>query len=430
MNLWEVIRRYRFYRRSQYWRREELAAHQDRQLRRIVQHAGAHVPYYRALFAQIGFDPVAFRGRQDLQRIPTLDKQTVRTRRHELIAENADAFDPKEVSTSGTTGTPLRLSLGAAARADWLASLLRCYHWSGYRFFTRTLSLQSYYFADRDLAYDPFRNVLRYDSCRLGPASARRALTAIRRFKPQFFMGFPFDLVMLTRYAADAGIALPPPRSVLCYGETLTDEKRRILARELGCRVYDFYSHHESVAMAAECPYGNKHLMDDFGCHEVLADDGGAAVAGGDGELVATGFVNDAMPLLRYRTGDRVYLPETTAACPCGRQLRAVRAIAGKQTDYLETPDGRVLSAVMSHAVDEARGVVMSQCIQDAADHIVVKVVADEAYTASSEEALIRGLRKRLGSAIDLAIVRVDELERRPGGKTPFIISKIGNVAP
>jgi phenylacetate-CoA ligase len=107
-----------------------------------------------------------------------------------------------------------------------------------------------------------------------------------------------------------------------------------------------------------------------------------------------------------------------------------VRAIAGKQTDYLETPDGRVLSTVMSHSIDDAKGVVMSQCIQDSLDHIVVNVITDNNYTRDSEIALVDGLRKRLGHEIKLDIERVDQLEKSRGGKTPFIISKIGKVPP
>ena len=430
MNVFNVFRRYLFYRRSQYWPRETLESYQDQQLRRLIRHAGKHVPYYRSLFARIGLVPADFRGRRDLHKIPTLDKQTVRTRKDELIAENSSSFGVHKVSTSGTTGTPLQLVLSDAAQVDFLASLLRCYHWTGYRFFRRTLSLQSYYFEDRDLIYNPFLNVLRFDSCRLGPTSAINAITTINRLKPKFFMGFPFDLVMLTRFAAEAGVKISPPESVLCYGETLSTEKRRILASELNCEVFDFYSHHESVAMAAECPYGNKHLADDFGCHEILDEHGAACADDGEGELIGTGFSNYAMPLIRYRTGDRVSLASAKTACPCGRQLRPVRAIAGKQTDYLETPDGRVLSAVMSHSIDEAKGVVMSQCIQDSLDHIVVNIITDDTYTRHSEIALVNGLRKRLGHEITLDIERVDRLEKSRGGKTPFIVSKIGNVAP
>ncbi len=426
MNYYRLLRRYLFYRRSQHWTRRQLGAYQDEQLRRLIRHAGRHVPYYRELFETIGLDPTSFRGRRDLQRIPTLDKQTVRTRKADLTADNGRAFGMNAVSTSGTTGTPLKLILSDATERNVLASLLRAYRWSGYRFYRKTLSLQSYYHEQRDLVYKRLYNVLRFDSCRLSRESAVRAIQVINRTKPRFFMGFPFDYVMLTTFASEAGLEIEPPEALLSYGETLSREKRRLLESRLGCRVFDYYSHHESVVMAAECGHGTMHLMDDFACHEIVDEHGVEAAAGEGGELVGTSYDNYAMPLIRYRTGDTVEVDPTAAACPCGRRLPAVRKILGKQADYLKLPDGRVLGAVMSHSIDEAAGVVMSQCVQEAVDRITVRVVTDDTYDAASEIALEAGLRKRLGDQVALDITRVDRLEKSKRGKTPFIISRIG----
>ena len=426
MKFFECLQQYFFYRRSQYWSRGRLEAYQDRQLRRVIRHAGKHVPYYRALFNRIGLDPETFRGRQDLQRIPVLTKQSVRTRTNELTADNCERFGVNHVSTSGTTGTPLKLTLSDSTVSNFLASLLRCYHWSGYRFFTKTLSLQSYYFEKQDLQAKRLYNVLRFDSCRLSRESAIRAIATINREKPRFFMGFPFDLVMLTKYASEAGLAINPPDSVLCYGETLSSEKRRILEDRLKCKVYDFYSHHESVAMAAECEHGSMHLMDDFAYHELVNEKGEETAVEEGRELVGTGLYNLAMPLIRYCTGDKVRLDRSQAFCPCGRNLRTVMKIIGKQADYLKTPDGRVLGAVMSHSIDEAKGVVMSQCIQESIDRITINVVTDDTYDQDSEIALRKGLRKRLGDEVKLDISKVERLEKSKLGKTPFIISRIG----
>lgn len=422
MNHVRFLRRLLFFRRSQRWPRRKLDAHRDERLRRIVRHAARHVPYYRELFGEIGFDPASFRGYADLHRIPTLDKQTVRTRKDDLVADDARRHGRHPVSTSGTTGTPLKLVLSDATERNVLASLLRCYFWSGYRPYKRTLSVQSYYHEDEALRYKRLLNVLRFDSCRLSRASAVEAVGVINRMKPRFFMGFPFDYAMLTEFAAEAGLEIRPPDSLLCYGETLSREKRRLLETRLGCRVFDFYSHHEAVVMAAECEHGTLHLMEDFACHEILDDAG----AGEGGELVGTTYDNYAMPLIRYRTGDTAVTDPDAAGCPCGRSLPAVARIVGKQSDYLKTPGGRVLGTVMSHAIDEAAGVVMSQCVQEAVDRITVRVVADDTYDAVSEAALVAGLRKRLGDRIRLDVVRVDRLEKSRLGKTPFIISRIG----
>jgi hypothetical protein len=90
-------------------------------------------------------------------------------------------------------------------------------------------------------------------------------------------------------------------------------------------------------------------------------------------------------------------------------------------------PDGRLLGAVMSHSMDHARGVKISQCVQDARDHVCVNLVVDDSYDEDSQRALERDLRKRLGQEMTIDIQIVPQLEKRPGGKTPFILSKIGH---
>ncbi len=422
-----LLRQYLFYRKSQRWSRVQLEKYQDQQLIKIVRHAGKSVPYYRNLFIEIGFNPEEFNGRNDLHLIPTLDKETVRTRKKDLISDKAEKFGINRVSTSGTTGTPLHLILDDSTDANFLASLIRCYHWSGYRFFRKTFSLQSYYLKNRDIEYKRLYNVIRFDSCGLRPESAIEAVKMINRYKPTFFMGFPFDIVMLIRFAKEAGISINRPKSVLCYGETLSQKKREFLESELGCPVFDFFSHHECVAMIAECEHGVKHLIEDFACNEIVDEAGNDCSESGEGELIGTTLYNYAMPLIRYKTGDQVVLRNRSQKCSCGREFQEIKEVKGKQTDYLETPDGRVLSTVMSHAIDNAKGVVMSQCIQDSIDNIEVLIVVDSSYDSDSEKELEFGLRKRVGDEIKLNIRKVNQLEKNSGGKSPFIISRIGH---
>lgn len=416
-----LIRQYLFYQRSQWWSLERLQAYRDEQLRRIMRHAAEHVPYYRELFKNIGLDPLRFRGREDMHRIPLLDKETVRTRQQELIADNAWNFGIAWESTSGSTGTPLQIIVDRGARANKLAALLRSYQWAGYRFGKRTFSLQSYYLED-DFKYKRLFRTLRFDSNHLKKESALRVLGLLEKFKPQFVMGFPFDLLMLSRFAAEAGRELSVPDSMITYGETLSSHKKQSLESAYRCRVFDYYSQHECVSMIAECERHSLHLVDDFAYHEVVNEQDG-----GRGELVGTGLYNYAMPLIRYCTRDDIVLNRTMKFCPCGRPFPIVEEIIGKQCDYIETPDGRLLGAVMSHSMDQARGVKISQCVQDARDHICINLVVDDSYNEDSQQAMETDLRKRLGHEMTIDIRIVPQLEKRPGGKTPFILSKIGH---
>jgi len=422
-----LVKRYLFYRHSQNWSQERLEAYRDEMLGRLIRHAARHVPYYRNLFKEIGFDPDQFKGRMDMHKIPLLDKETVRTRREELIADNADKFGIVWESTSGSTGTPLHIIVDRAARSNKLVALIRSYQWAGYALGKKTFSMQSYYLKDDDFEYKKLFRVLRFDSNRFRKDSAIKVIEQINKFRPRFFMGFPFDLLMLSRFAAEAGLSISRPDSMVTYGETLSEHKRKSLEGAYGCRVFDYYSQHECTSMIAECEHHSLHLIDDFACHEVVDEGGKDASEEGFGELIGTGLYNYAMPLIRYRTRDDIVLDRENETCQCGRSFTVVKEIIGKQCDYIETPDGRLLGAVMSHAIDNAKGVVVSQCIQDALNHVCINLVIDNTYNEESEKALERDLRKRLGDEMEIDFCIVPELEKRPGGKTPFILSKIGH---
>ena len=355
-----------------------------------------------------------------MHKIPTLDKEIVRTRQKELIADNAKKFSITWDSTSGSTGTPLHFVLDDAVQANKIAALLRSYSWAGYKLGKKTFSLQSYYFKDHNFKFNRFYNILRFDSNKLKKDSALKVIKEINRIKPKFFMGFPFDILMLSSFAEDEGIVIHSPQSIVTYGETLSKKKREFIEKAYRCKVFDFFSLHECAAMISECEHGSMHLIEDFVYHEILYKDG-------VGRLVGTSLYNYAMPLIRYETKDNISLSEKQETCSCGRHFRIVKEIIGKQCDYIETPDGRFLGSVMSHSIDNAKGVICSQCIQNAIDRIDINIVVDKTYNEDSKIALEKGLRKRLGNEIKINFKVVPQLEKSKSGKTLFIISKIGN---
>ncbi|MCD6182612.1 MAG: phenylacetate--CoA ligase family protein [Candidatus Cloacimonetes bacterium] len=414
-----VLSAYRFLRRSQHWNAAQLEQYQDAQLRALVKHCASHVPYYRELFAQIGFNPANFRGRMDMEKLPLLDKEIVRNHKDQLLADNAADFGITWDSTGGSTGTPLHFALSNRSQAYKIAALLRSFGWAGYRLGNRVCSVQSYYFKKKPWQRVLRYNLLRFDSNQLSPTAIRHFLPELRRFLPRFIMGFPFDIFTIATTAVDEGTPLPRPQAIITYGESLSPQRREDLQNLWQCPIYDFYSLHEGSAMISQCEKGNYHCIDDFAVHEYIQ-------AGDHTELIGTNLYNHTMPLLRYRIRD--FVTPTSQPCPCGKPFPVVDNIVGKVCDHILTPDGRLLGSVMSHSMDNAAGVIASQCVQTAIDTVEIRLRTDSNYTQASRLALEAGLRKRLGSKMKLFFYQVDELEKRPSGKTPFIISKIGHT--
>src|SRR5690606_10473655 len=136
---------------------------------------------------------------------------------------------------------------------------------------------------------------------------------------------------------------LPTLRVAVANAEPLHAHQRELVARAFGCPARESYGQAEAVAAASECPAGTLHTWPEVGVLEVWSEGAGARPlpAGEAGQLVATGLLNRAMPLVRYAVGDRAALAGDTTPCACGRALPRLLELSGRCDDVLLTPDGR-----------------------------------------------------------------------------------------
>jgi phenylacetate-CoA ligase len=121
-------------------------------------------------------------------------------------------------------------------------------------------------------------------------------------------------------------------------GEPWTEQMRAQLDRELGISAVNFYGLSEMCGpgVAAECLAARDglHVHEDHFLVEVVDPGSGEPLAEEEeGELVFTTLTKEAVPLIRYRTGDIGSL--TTAPCECGRTTARIRSLRGRLDDML-----------------------------------------------------------------------------------------------
>jgi phenylacetate-CoA ligase len=122
-----------------------------------------------------------------------------------------------------------------------------------------------------------------------------------------------------------------------CFGaEPWSDEARRDLEEGLRIKAYDSYGLSEMFGpgVAFECREQNGlHIWEDHFLPEIMDEEGEICAPGERGELVLTSLTKDAMPLIRYHTGDITYLMEE--GCSCGRTSRKLHRFLGRVDDML-----------------------------------------------------------------------------------------------
>lgn len=136
--------------------------------------------------------------------------------------------------------------------------------------------------------------------------------------RPTAYIGMPVPLLALFRYYVNLYGHVPTLRRALVSGDACPEGVCAEIERLLGSRLFPHYGSREMcLGGAVTCPtHEGMHLRSNHIIPEIVDESGQSLPPGSWGELVITTLDMEALPLIRYRTGDRTrILPEP---CPCG----------------------------------------------------------------------------------------------------------------
>lgn len=406
------------------WTREEAINWQNEQLRFIVNLAANHVPYYREKWKGINWRSVY--SVDDLRLLPCLGKQDLRQHEQAFVVEGLRLRSLWLEKTSGTTGTSVRVYWSKAMLAKW---------WAVYEVMVRNSVGVGQEFPRAmmggrpvvrgDTRRPPFWRYNRYwrqlylSSYHLSPATAGGYIEAINRYGSQWITGYGSAIAALAQYALEGGFTPLHLRTAIVSGDTLLPGMRESIEKFFQCRCYDHYGQAEGVCMAFECVQGRMHVIPFVGIIEILRKDGTPCFPGEVGEIVATGLLNEAMPLIRYRLGDYAAWDEVQA-CSCGNPHPIIKNLIGRVDDYLITADGRKIGR-LSTAVKRSPTIHSMQIVQDYPGHAFLLVRPGEGYRSVDARAVRDDILARIG-AFRLDICEVDEIPKTPQGKTVLVV--------
>lgn len=394
----------------------------DRSRRRLAStlRRARSLPGYAGSFEptpEIGRDP----GRV-LARLPVLERSRVQ--------ERPEAFhDPRvpavPLSSSGSTGVPLRLQLERRARRRRQRQFAAFFLSNGWRPWDRALSIK----------------VLPDSSARLGSRRLDATLLRqrrvasilerpdrlyeiLRREDPQILHGLPSALVQLARRAESDGWRPGRLRRIFTVSEALSPSVRGLLERALGAPVIDSYGAVEAL-IGFECELRSGiHVIEDNVVVEVVDDDGAPIPAGGCGRLLITTLDNAAMPLVRYAIGDMALAP-AEARCRCGRPGMVIPRVLGRQVPMFEVGGERVSPWGVIARMHEIDSVRQFQLVQPERDAVIVLICPQEPSNGIVSE--VRGLvAELLGPMVRVEVREVETIDPTASGKVaPALLGRL-----
>jgi phenylacetate-CoA ligase len=309
-------------------RTESLRELQRERLSALLGRVLLTVPVLRAKGLEPADDPF-----ETLARLPILTKQRIRDDYRGHFAEDIDPSDCASVVTSGTTGVPLKIVHNSEHFVQVNALALRRAFDYGLpldRKMLRPFKSESDDWFEYTLPSAGFLRFAEFGFVTDEAAIARRC----REFAPDAVFTHPSRALALRDMVP--GLR---PRIVQTFGEQLIDGGRAAIEEHFQAPVRDCYGTNEAGTIAAQCPeFGSYHIEGERLWVEIVDADGRPVPDGVEGDIVVTNLFNTVMPFVRYNTGDVGAL--SSHKCPCGRDQKVLRLIAGRQYGAITLPDG------------------------------------------------------------------------------------------
>lgn len=407
-------------------------ASQEEQLGRLMEHAYANVPYYRAIMQERGLKPADVASVEGLRRLPTLDKDQVMEQAEHLVARNVPPHMLEPMNTGGSTGRTLRFSV---LRGHTFQRELAFMHdqWArvGYRPGDRVLRVRGDAPPTPGGLWrnDPAHGALALSTYNLSPDRVPEVVRRLEEFQPRFLHVYPSTVAWLTRLLTDAG-AKPRLRglqAILCGSEAVRPDQRRDVGAFWGCRLYSWYGHGELCLLGGGCEETDDyHFFSEYGVLELLPLQFEGA-APGLCELVGTSLNNPAMPLVRYRTQD-MGVPGPVGCSRCGRPYPLVPSVEGRLQEFVQTADGRLISVTAlvwgQHYACFGR-IAKFQLEQSEAGVVTVRVVRRKTFGLADEREIVERMATATGGQLRAVVTYVEDIPPTPSGKHKFLLQRL-----
>lgn len=331
------------------------------------------------------------------------------------------------VRTSGSYGTPVTYYLTPAKKKRQQAEVMFYGRKCGY-----DVGVTHGYFRS-EAKKDPIKlwlqNQTMFASKEFSDAFLSKGLQILKSKDIKTLIGFPSSISYLAKYCIDTGHQPTDFKvtGVITQSENLTKYHRDIMYKAFNCLVHNRYSTEEFGVLGNEFEYDQGFEMNCCNyIFEVLKLDKDESVEVGEiGRLVVTDLHSNAMPLIRYETGDLAVLGEFLDEK--NKWVRQLSRLSGRAMQIIYNTKGVALYPLYLDSIMEPQECFAQyQLIQLEEKTYTLKLVKNNLYDEHSYDMvkLQDYFYNWLGHDAIFTIEFVEDIEKLPSGKRPYIINK------
>lgn len=412
---------------------QDIKNFQEEKLHELLKYLKAHSPFYQKLFKENNIQISDIQTLEDLRKIPTTSK-------NDIQQNNDDFFCVPQTqivdysTTSGTLGDPVTFGLSEndMERIAYNEAIsLACAGIQKGDVVQMITTIDKRFIAG--LAYLLGLRKMGASVIRMGPGIPELQWDSIFRYKPKYLITVPSFLLKMIDYAKKHGIDYKNSSVIgaVCIGESIKNQdfSDNILSQKIkekwDIKLFSTYASTEMSTAFTECEFQiGGHQHPELIITEILDEEENPVKDGESGELTITTLGVEALPLLRFKTGDLVkahYEP-----CECGRNTMRLGPVVGRKQQMIKYKGTTLYPPAMNDILNDFDGILCYQIViqsnEIGLDEIIIKL-STERKDESFEGEVRDHFRAKLRVSPKIEIVNFDALSKtvfNPNSRKPI----------
>lgn len=364
---------------------EDIKKFQEEKLQKLLQYLESNSPFYQKLFKENNIHITDIQTLEDLQKIPTTSKNDIQEKNDEFFCIPQNKIVDYS-TTSGTLGDPVTFGLSDADLERLAYNEAISFACAGIQkgdVVQMITTIDKRFMAG--LAYFLGLRKMGASVVRMGPGIPELQWDSIFRYQPKYLITVPSFLLKMIDYAEKHGIDYKNSSvyGAVCIGESIKNQDftDNILSQKIkekwNIQLFSTYASTEMSTAFTECEHQvGGHQHPELIITEILDDEGNAVKDGESGELTITTLGVEALPLLRFKTGDLVkahYEP-----CQCGRSTMRLGPVVGRKQQMIKYKGTTLYPPAMNDILNDFEGILCYQIViqsnEIGLDEIIIKL--------------------------------------------------------
>ncbi len=399
---------------------DEIKALQLCRLKAKVKYVYENNAVQRERFEQHGVCPQDIKSVEDITALPIMDKELLRVS-YPLQLSCVDKSQLKEMHmSSGSTGTPVVMPYTAADLEQWAQCMARCYYMAGAAQGDTVQITPSFGLFNGGFGMYHGARAAGLFIVPTGAGNTERQIKLARDFGTRVLTGVVSYGIRIMEVLQDEGTELPDLKIGIFGAEAFSDGMKEKIRKGLNIDAYDIYGMTETGGVGTLgmdcCVHEGIHVWEDHYFVEVVDPATCKPVSdGAHGELVITSLTREALPVIRFKTGDLTRVI-SRQKCGCGRTHIKIEAITGRVDDMLIVKGVNFWPKQVEQALMQIPGIGSNYQIilenKNGVQNVRVNVEAEQSVTG---HIVCKVLKEALGFAPEGDVYPIGGLPRQEG---------------